>query len=146
MDLYEIFHETASRQPTRPAILGPGPTDALSYAELADAIRTAAEHLTRAGVRRGDCVGLHCPSGVNYIILTYAVWRCGGCIVPIPVELAVEEKQTICREIALDFVISPLRSASLFLTPFGWEGASELLTGVAVAPIRSSREHPPEFR
>lgn len=145
MNLYDVFRKTARAQPTRPAILGPGPTDALSYSQLEEAIRLTGERLERAGVRAGHCVGLHCPSGVNYIVLTYALWRCGGCVVPIPVELAPSEKQTIYREIALDFVITPARAAA-FLAPFDFESAPELLPGVVGAPVRSSREHPSGFR
>jgi long-chain acyl-CoA synthetase len=145
VDLYQLFRETARRQPDRPAILGPRPTDAVSYAQLDDAIQRVGERLAQAGVREGQCVGLHCPSGAEYILLTYAVWRCGGCVVPIPVELAPDEKRTICREIALDFVITPAKSASVF-APVGLGLPAELRPGVVVASVARSREHPPGFR
>ena len=145
MNLYDVFRETARRQPARPALLGPGPADALSYARLDERIRTAAERLERAGVRAGHCVGLHCPSGADYIVLTYALWRCGCCAVPIPTELAAGEKQTVCREIALDFVISRDGRAA-FAAPFATAAATELTPGTVVVPIRSPREHPPGFR
>jgi len=144
MNLYDVFRETARRQLTRPAILGPGPSDAISYGQLDEMIRTTGEHLARLGVRAGHCVGLHCPSGADYIILTYAVWQRGGCVVPIPVELATSEKQTICREIALDFVISREKTAS-FAAPFGSGPPSHLLPGIVGTPIRSPREHPASF-
>src|SRR5262245_3759404 len=70
MNLYKVFHQTVCRQPARPAILGPGPQEELSYAELDGAIRSAANNLRTAGVRPGQCVGLHCPSGAEYIICT----------------------------------------------------------------------------
>jgi long-chain acyl-CoA synthetase len=144
MNLYDVFRATALRQPDRPAVLGPGPADALSYAQLDGTIRAAGERLASAGVRAGHCVGLHCPSGVDYIVLTYALWQRGACAVPIPVELAAEEKQTICREIALDFIISREKTAA-FTAPFGPGPATELRSGINVLPIRSPRTHPAGF-
>src|SRR5262245_10268518 len=129
MNLYDVFHETAHRQPTRPAVLGPGPADALSYSQLDHAIRTTGERLARSGVCAGHCVGLHCPSGADYIVLTYALWQCGCCAVPIPTELAAGEKQDVCREIALDFVISRAKTAS-FAAPFGTGPLSEVAPGI----------------
>lgn len=49
---------------------------------------------------------------MEYIALTYAVWRSGACVVPIPVELAAIEKQRIVEEIHLHAVVSPERDAS----------------------------------
>jgi long-chain acyl-CoA synthetase len=145
MNLYEVFHQTACRQPARPAILGPGQQDVLSYAVLDGAIRSASDKLRAAGVRLGNSVGLHCRSGAEYIICTYAVWRCGGCLVPIPVELAASEKQQIGRQIALDFVISEKRIASS-LGSSSRQGGAEPTAGTVVLPSTRAREHPEGFR
>src|SRR5882724_5744736 len=112
MNLYEVFLETARRQPAHPAILGPGPEDALSYAALAEAIDAMNAALVRAGLRAGDCLGLHVPSGADYIVLTYAAWRCGACVVPLPIELTVPEKQEILETIALDVVVTSKTATS----------------------------------
>jgi long-chain acyl-CoA synthetase len=145
MNLYDVFHETACRQPDHPAILGPSPQAALSYRSLDKEICGVAEGvLARAGLRPGDCVGLHCPSGVSYIIMTYATWRCGGCVVPIPVELAPDEKQQICREIGLRFVISTERGAG-FLEPFHRGTLDQFESDLFICPIASPCEHPPGF-
>ncbi|HKB06595.1 MAG TPA: class I adenylate-forming enzyme family protein [Gemmataceae bacterium] len=144
MNLHDVFLQTVRRQPTHPAILGPGPSDALSYAQLADTIEAAAERLAWAGVGERHCVGVHCPSGADYIILNYAVWQCGGCVVPIPVELAPVEKQTICREIALDFVISGEKTMS-FVAPFQPGAAADASRGFVVVPVTAPLEHPPGF-
>lgn len=141
VNLYDLFHETALRQPDHPAILGPGDEAALTYGELDEAICTAAEHLRRAGVRPGDCVGLHQPSSSAYIILTYAVWQCGGSVVPVATELAVEEKREILREIALDYLLSPAATAA-FAEPFRRGEASSVLGRAAIMKIDSPCEHP----
>src|SRR5262245_16787745 len=144
MSLYDVFRDTARRQPAEFALLGPGPDDRLSYRQLAEAIDAAADRLHGAGLRPGACVGLHCPSGADYIILTYAVWRCGGCVVPIPVELADPEKQEICRTIALTLVITGQARAS-FVEPFR-QGSAVDMPAAAAVPVTALREHPDGFR
>jgi len=143
MNLYDTFRATSRRQPAAPALLGPGPGDCLSYRQLAEAIDAAADRLHDAGLRPGDCVGLHCPSGADYVILTYAVWRCGGCVVPIPVELADREKQEICRTIALALVITGPHRAS-FVEPFR-RGPAVEMPAATVVPVTAPREHPAGF-
>jgi long-chain acyl-CoA synthetase len=144
LNLYRLFRRTARGQPGSPAILGPGPDDGLTYRQLDDAIRSAGGLLRGAGVRPGDAVGLHCPSGAEYVLLNYAVWWCGGCVVPIPPELATNEKAQICREICLRFVISPERGAA-FPEPFRAGRGAEVRPGIAVVPVASPREHQPGF-
>jgi long-chain acyl-CoA synthetase len=142
MNLYDLFQNTARRQPDHPAILGPD--GGLSYRGLVEAIEAAGEALRGAGLRPGGCVGLHLPSGASYIVWTYAVWRCGGCVVPIPVELAVPEKEEICREIALDWAISAGRPAA-FPGPMQRGRETELSPAVFAVPVAGHREHPAGF-
>ena len=141
MNLYDLFAENARRRPDHPAILAARPARRLTYCELDDAIRAAAAGLKRAGLQRGGCIGLHCVSGADYIILTYAVWSCGGCVVPIAPELALPEKQEICRDIALQFVISGPAGAS-FIEPFRRGANVELIAGAHIAPVMAARDVP----
>jgi long-chain acyl-CoA synthetase len=143
-DLYRLFRETARRQPRHPAIIGPGDGPAITYGELDQSVRAIAESLRRAGLRPGDCVGLHHPSGGRYIALNYAVWRCGGCIVPVATELAADEKQDICRQIALDYVLAE-GSRAAFLRPFCRGDDVAILDDVSLVPVRSPRGRPPGF-
>ena len=96
-------------------------------------------------MREGDSVGLHCPSGVHYIINTYAIWRCGASVVPIPNELAAPEKQTILRTIALPWMIS-LGSKPTFASTFASASSIELGVDQLLTPLRPQREHPAGFR
>jgi len=141
INLYDLFHEQAGRQPDHPAILGPAPDAVLTYGELDRAICGAADRLRQAGLRPGDCVALHQVSGSQYIVLTYAVWRCGVCVVPVPTELADEEKHEICREIAFDHLISPVDKAS-FADPFRQPDATAVAENAVVMAIRAPCERP----
>src|ERR1700722_5238214 len=109
MNLYDVFAETVRRQPAHLAIVGSRDNVSMTYSELDGVIGQAAAVLQRAGVGKGNCVGLNCSSGAEYIILTYAVWKCGGCVVPIPTELTATEKREICREISLGNLLSDKR-------------------------------------
>lgn len=144
MNLYDLFHEMAQRQPDHPAVLGPGPDTALCYGDLDQTIQSTSRLLAEAGIAPGDSVGLHYPSGTQYIIFTYAVWRLGGCVVPIPMELAAEEKCDICRQICLKFVISPAGAAA-FADRFCRGLATSVAQHSVIVPIRSPCEHPAEY-
>lgn len=111
-NLDTLFQETARRQPRHTALVGPRIADRLTYDELNQSIARTAKQIRRAGLRFGDCVGLHCPSGRDYIIYTYAIWRNGGSVVPIPIELRPAEKHEIARKITLDLVLSQSRNLS----------------------------------
>jgi long-chain acyl-CoA synthetase len=144
LNLDAIFRQTAARQPRHPAIQSPGPDDGWTYEELNDAITAAAELLGRAGIRPGHCVGLHCASGAQYVVLNYAVWRCGGCVVPIPVELTADEKTEVYRGIALDYVVSHNAGQS-FLEPLARGVFTEVSANATVVPVHSYRQRPKEF-
>ena len=83
MNLVDTFCDISEKQPDHPAVIGPGKDDMYSYRGLREAIESMAGQLKAAGIQPGTCVGLHFKSSPMYIILTYAIWRCGACVVPI---------------------------------------------------------------
>lgn len=145
LNLYEQFHRTALRQPDSPAVLGPRADAAVTYRALDEAMQEAAGKLRAAGVKPGDCVGLHLASSLEYIICTYAIWRCGGCVVPLPAELTGHERAEILKCLALDHVICARRDADS-IAQFLAAQPSELMPQVVVAPLHLQREHPDGFR
>jgi long-chain acyl-CoA synthetase len=143
MNLDELFQQTARRQPEQPAIID-ARAGIRTYRELTEEIDRAASELRRAGVSAGDCVGLHCASGANYIVLNYAIWRCGGCVVPVPMELAPDEKAEIARQIALDYVVSPKAQATQ-LAAVTHDDQTELSAGFVLAPALRLCNRPAGF-
>lgn len=117
------------------------PGTGLSYRELDDAVTRTSDRLRAAGVVPGECIGLHCPSSAEYIIFTYAVWRCGGCVIPLAMELAAAEKQEICRCLAMDKIISAPRSAGVF-SPFCCGPTTELTPHAQVFAVQALPERP----
>jgi long-chain acyl-CoA synthetase len=144
LNLYDAFHHTVQVQPNQAALLGPGPEEMLSYRSLDEGILQASARLAIAGVGPGACVGLHARSGPAYIVATYAAWHRGACVVPVPVELAGPEKETVLRTVALDYIISPMDTTD-FIAPHLRGPIVQLWPGTAVHPVTPLRSRPPEL-
>src|SRR5262245_39425593 len=144
MNLMHVLCETAAREPAQLATIDARAAAAWTYRELVARISRAAGELQRGGLRQGHTVGLHVPSGADYIVLNYAVWMCGGCVVPIPTELAAVEKQEICRQLAMDYVISQ-PAAPKFLDRFAAGGGLSIDSRTGLSPVQAPESHPPEF-
>ena len=106
VNLCEVFCQTAERQPDHTAFVDHTGENACSYRTLRNQIEHSAAKLKDVGIGPGMCVGLHCGSGLEYVVWAYAIWKCGGVIVPIAIELVGEEKAAICADIHLGGVIS----------------------------------------
>jgi long-chain acyl-CoA synthetase len=109
---------------------------------LDESILAASEKLRSAGVKAGDCVGLHYPSSIDYIVFTYAVWRCGGCLIPLAMELATQEKMEICRCLAMDKIISLQRSTGIFSSLVRSQPA-RLTSDAEIFAVRTTVDCPP---
>ncbi len=143
-NLARIFHERADEQPGHPAILGPDKDDCTTYGDLQSDIRHLTEKLQIFGVGKGMNIGLHYPSGKDYIALTYALWANGAAVTPIPVELTDKEKQQILHHIAIDAVISSVQ-INHFFTPFDSGDATALTEHSLFFTVKTKRQPPPEL-
>lgn len=144
MNLVDLLDATVERQPGEPAIVGSAEGEVLSYAELKAWIDETAGRLAEAGVRAGQCVGLHVPSGREYICLTYALWRLDACVVPIPTELSAVEKMRVCEGIALDHILMD-RGGQRALAAAVAEAPRVVDDKTWIAPARRLREAPEGF-
>ncbi len=106
LNLAECFFQKAEQQPHHPLILGPNAEDKISYAEFCAEVQALAKQLKDAGVKSSSNIGLHYPSGRDYVAFVYAIWACGGCVTPLPRELTAPEKQQIFQFIQMDGVLS----------------------------------------
>ena len=144
MNLVDVFLRTAATQPAHPAIMGPGKDDIWSYQDLAGHIERMAGQLRDAGIGPGDTVGLHYPSSREYIVYTYALWRCGASVTPIAVELVNEEKEAVCEGIHITAVISSEKTKQVF-SSFQAGAPTPLGDKVVLIPFSPENEHPAGF-
>lgn len=144
MNLTDIFYEKAEKQPDHPAIVDTASGKTWSYRKLRHVIEQTADTMRSAGIRPGQTIGLHISSGCDYIVLTYALWRCGACVVPIAFELTPDEKKRICREIRIEAVISPDKRLSVLGSLLKGKTVS-LFNAIVLSPIKHFRRHPAGF-
>jgi long-chain acyl-CoA synthetase len=76
----------------------------VSYGELFRHARDIAAALPRTG--RIPRIGLQCPNGVSYIVLSMGILLAGACLVPLAEELADAERAEIASTTALDFIVA----------------------------------------
>ncbi len=144
INMYRVLCDRVALQPDHPAIIGPDEGQRLSYAELKERIDGVAQRLRVHGVAEGQCVGLHYQSGVDYIVLTYAIWACGACTVPIAMELTPGEKYRVINDIRVESIITATQSEGLFSSQRQGE-IVEIDADSLLIPIRPEREHPSGF-
>ncbi|MEK6775996.1 MAG: class I adenylate-forming enzyme family protein [bacterium] len=144
MNIFNNFRERAIQQPDHPAIIDSGAKKEYTYAQLLEEVELKAELLSRAGVQKGTCLGIHLSNSPDYIIMSYAAWRLGVCIVPIANEMALDEKVFLCRNIALDAIICLEQGIGAF-SQVQRDESKNLYNRVHIVPISRSREHPEGF-
>lgn len=149
MNLYELFARTANSQPDAPALIGPAsaadePLPVVSYRALLQRIDQAAERLATTGMAPGWCAGLLLPSGIAYVVLSYAIWKLGGCIVPIAKELPASEQRRILRDISIQALVVDAQGATC--NPIASRGQRiELGEGACLIAMAPARAHPEGF-
>src|SRR5215472_7808124 len=80
--------------------------DSITYAELDDVSRLLARRLVRAGVGKGDRVGLLMPNGIDWATVAIAVMRVGGILVPLSTLLRPPELLAQLRVASVSHLIT----------------------------------------
>lgn len=104
MNLTELLDKTVSRWPQKTALVESD--DIVSYADLVQKIAALASRLRAFQVKSGCRVGLCLPNSINYVALTFALWRINAVVVPIPTECTEEEFSNIVETMRLEAIIS----------------------------------------
>lgn len=116
MNLTELLDHTASNWPNQNALIDGD--RAVSYVELVERTLTLAKQLRTLGLASAGRVGICFPNCVNYVALTYALWRVNAVVVPIPAEGSEAESSNIAGTMQLEGILSPKpRGQSVALGP-----------------------------
>jgi long-chain acyl-CoA synthetase len=89
----------------------------VTYGDLFWHAQEIAAQIPRIG--RIPRIGLQCPNGVSYIVLSMGVLLAGGCLVPLAEELTEAERAEITTTTALDFILAA--------DELPWHGTEEIL-------------------
>ncbi len=116
MNLTEFLDRSAGRWPEKPALIEGD--ELVSYAALGQRVASLAASLQALDLPSGSRVGLSFPNGISYVVLTYALWRIGAVVVPIPTECTEEEVVEICEAMQVQAILGDKpRPHSAPLTP-----------------------------
>ncbi|WJV44939.1 non-ribosomal peptide synthetase [Streptomyces flavofungini] len=94
--LHEAIEAVAAARPGAVAVTGPG--GVLTYRQLTERARAAADGLTAAGVRRGDLVAVVARRGVDLVTGLLAAMTAGAAYVPVDPELPLERITHLIRD------------------------------------------------
>jgi long-chain acyl-CoA synthetase len=104
MNLFASLEATAARFPEKAALIEDEAV--VSYAELLRQTQDWAEKIRQQGVTPGRRIGLAFPNSIAYVALTYALWRCGAIVVPIPTECSPDEITEIIGAMELQGLVT----------------------------------------
>jgi long-chain acyl-CoA synthetase len=119
MNLFSILEDAAKKWPDDTAVIHGGRK--FNYLEIHRAAESLATALNKAGLRRGDKVGVAFPNSPEYIVAFFAVLRAGGTVVPISPALKAPEIANLTHDFALDAFCYSARFNSVI--PRGDEGS-----------------------
>src|SRR6185436_5789326 len=103
MNLIELLQNTAGQCPQKAALIDG--TEEISYTGLLDQVSELAARLQELGARPGIRVGLWLPNSILYVALTFALWKIGAVVVPVPEECSEEEIEEILRSMELQGLV-----------------------------------------
>ncbi len=103
--LVRTLLERGSAQPNRPAVAVNDTV--LTWQDLADQVRGAAEHLSSLGVGQGDRVVLSATTSPTFIVSYFATHLIGGVAVPVDPRIPASR---------LEFVANAVKPAAIFTT------------------------------
>jgi long-chain acyl-CoA synthetase len=104
MNLTELLDKTAGDWPKKMALIEGD--NAVSYADLVERTVVLAAQLRALRLPPACRVGLCFPNSVNYVALTFALWRIDAVVVPIPMECTEEELSHIATAMQLEAILS----------------------------------------
>ena len=98
MTISEVLHRTASRFPDQDAVVGDDRS--LSYALLDAEVDKVSRAMIATGIEAGDAVSIWAPNGLDWIVISYAVYRIGAVLAPVNTRFKGEEAATIMQSTA----------------------------------------------
>lgn len=99
----EVFSRHVANKPDQPAIITD--TDEHSYAETDRAANAIAARLYQLGVRPGNTVGVYTERSAILPIIVLAIWKTGGCYLPLTQGLPDERLAFMADDAAISVLV-----------------------------------------
>jgi long-chain acyl-CoA synthetase len=126
MNFFFVLEEAARKWPDEIAVVQGD--ECWRFSELFQAAEHVAASFTGAGVRAWDKVGLLCPSGPEYIIGVFALFRIGAVVVPLSPALKAGEVEDLTKIVGLNALCYSLRFESFFQSR-AWKASARISLG-----------------
>jgi long-chain acyl-CoA synthetase len=116
MNLTELLDKTAGDWPNKLALIEGD--HAVSYADLSELTVVLAAQLRALRMPPACRIGIFFPNSLNYVALTFALWRIDAVVVPVPMECTEDELSRIATTMQLEGILSQKpRGPAVLLRP-----------------------------
>jgi acyl-CoA ligase (AMP-forming) (exosortase A-associated) len=102
--VHHMLRSSAERLPNKEAVVHNA--ERLTYRELWNKVSNLAHGLRRAGVQRGDRVGIHLEAGVAQVVSIFGVSCAGAVFVPINAQLFPDQVAHIAKDSGMKVLIT----------------------------------------
>lgn len=110
MNLTELLFQTAARWPQKAAFIEEDKV--VTYSDLAGQVGALTGQLQALVLAAGSRVGLAFPNGIDYVVLTFALWRLHLVVVPVATECSAAEIAEIATTMQLAGILTPKPQAN----------------------------------
>ncbi len=104
MNIVQLFHDSANRYATHPAIIDDRGT--LSFGELSELINKSSVFLKANNIKPGMGVGVLGSNSREFIIMAYAVMQCNAVVLPLSDQLRNDELQEVIQTAGLHALLT----------------------------------------
>lgn len=95
----DLLDTNGQRNPNGLALHDYRTSEKFSFAELDQRVAEISAKLNHQGIGPGDRVGVCSEHGWPFVGVVHAIWRCGGCCVPIDPNLPAEQIRERCNRV-----------------------------------------------
>jgi len=145
MNIYNSLCKSTEKYLNNDAVIVVDNNQRVSYKRLLTLINDAAQILSNAGISQNCFVGICLPDGLGVIILTYAVWKLKGCVVPLSKNLTEEGIKSIKNTVHLDYLIIRDDQWQKFKKPFWYQNIASINSKSSLLNIKQTVKHPPQI-
>ena len=128
----------ARGEASSPALIVPEDGQAMTYAQLATRVETAAQRLASLGVRRGDRVALALPNGPDIVLLLLGITALGAAAAPLNPGYTDSEFRFFLADISPRLILIPATGSAA-------ASGAAAATSTTVLGVAPAADGPPDL-
>lgn len=88
-------------------------TTRITYREILNRVDSLSGTFLQAGIKPGDRIAVILPNSANFVVTVFALWRCGGVLVPLHVKFQEDEILKYVADCGVSAVVTNARLATV---------------------------------